>query len=118
MLYQVPGWPSLAYNNTDDHPFISHAEYESALHNFTKPGGCRDLIEQCRALGQEGDPDWNGNNATVNKVCVLATDYCAAYAMTGVLTSLDDVSTFSSHSYKGKSQAFPSSQTLEKRFPV
>lgn len=48
------GYPEFAYNNTHDVRHASEAEYESALNNYTMPGGCRDLIEECRAAGMEG----------------------------------------------------------------
>lgn len=75
-LIQMPFFPELAYNNTYGVQFIPEAAYEDSLANYTKSGGCRDLINQCRALGDEGDPDWSGSNETVNAACQEATTYC------------------------------------------
>ena len=78
-LYQVELYPEMAYNNTYDFQAISKDMYEDALNNFTKPGGCRDQILECRALGETYDPYETAINATVNDVCVAATVWCAQY---------------------------------------
>lgn len=90
LLYMLPFYPELAYNNTYQVEFIPEAVYQEATQNFTKPGGCRDLIEQCRELGEQGDPDWIGANQTVNEACILATDYCTFYVM-GAFNALNNV---------------------------
>ena len=56
---------------------------------FNGPGGCKDLIGQCRALGAEGDPLEYGRNETVNEFCGAAFFTCftslqEAYFATGV----------------------------------
>jgi hypothetical protein len=73
----MAGWLQFAYNNTYGVHFASEAQYKAAMHNLTKPDGCLDLIQQCRELGEAGDPDFSGGNATVNKVCMQAWGYCA-----------------------------------------
>jgi len=75
--FEFPYWVEIVYNNTYK-PFISEEIYLSAKHNFTKEGGCHDLITQCRAFAQEGDPDARGLNETVNGACVNATLLCGS----------------------------------------
>ena len=71
----------MAFNNTYNHQFISKADYEGAIRNFTKPGGCKALIEESRELATIGDPHFSGNNLTVNELCEGALAYCGAYAI-------------------------------------
>jgi hypothetical protein len=78
----------MAYNNTYGFEAISEDAYKESLNNFVKPGGCRDLIEQCRASGELLDPEEVGINQDVNNICSAATYYCAlnvlgAYSATG-----------------------------------
>ena len=75
------GYPQYAYNNTYGVRFGSKALYEAAMHNLTKPDGCIDLVNQCRALGQAKDPAYNGGNPTVNKLCMEALGYCELYVL-------------------------------------
>lgn len=86
-LTQTPYYPQYAYNNTYA-PLIPKDVFEDLNHNFTKTGGCRDLIEQCRALGDLSDSDFTGANQTVNEACTLATEFCYAYAI-GTLSSVN-----------------------------
>lgn len=83
MLHQVRSYPEIAYNNTYGKQFIPKAVYEESLRNLTQPGGCNDLIRQCRALAAIGDPEYSGSNATVNAACVLATEDCALNVLGG-----------------------------------
>jgi hypothetical protein len=66
----------MAYNNTYSLEVIPKAVYEEALNNYTKPGGCQDLILQCRELGDTYDPDQVAINGTVNAACDEAFAYC------------------------------------------
>ena len=75
-LYQTETYPLMAHNNTYSFEAISQEQYVEAMDNYTKPGGCRDLIQQCRALGELSDPDEVGLNKTVNDLCASATGYC------------------------------------------
>ena len=86
-LTQTPYYPQYAYNNTYA-PLIPKDVYDELNHNFTKIGGCKDLIEECRQLGKLSDPDFTGANQTVNELCTLATDFCFAYAI-GTLNSVN-----------------------------
>jgi carboxypeptidase C (cathepsin A) len=87
-LHQAEWYPQMAYNNTYGFEAISEDAYKESLNNFVKPGGCRDLIEQCRASGELLDPEEVGINQDVNNICSAATYYCAlnvlgAYSATG-----------------------------------
>ncbi|KAM0669083.1 hypothetical protein ACQRIU_002645 [Beauveria bassiana] len=81
MLYQGEWFPEQAYNNTYDLQVITKDAYEEALHNFTKPGGCRDQITECRRLGNLYDPDHLNTNSKVTDACAEATLYCFGYVM-------------------------------------
>jgi hypothetical protein len=63
---QESSCPELAYNNTYGIEAINRTVYESSLRAFNEPGGVKELIQKCRALAAEGDPENQGNNATVN----------------------------------------------------
>jgi hypothetical protein len=76
LLVSIPSYPEYTRNNTYGIELYTEDTYASAMQNFTKPGGCRDLIEQCRALGDIGDPNFIGSNSTVNEACELALQYC------------------------------------------
>lgn len=73
---QVMAYPEFAYNNTYGIQVISKEVYEVAMKNITKEGGCYDLIDQCRALQTEKDPEQLGNDIEVNTACVAATELC------------------------------------------
>lgn len=81
LLISTPSYLAYAHNNTYGVQLLSDAMYKETTHNFTNPGGCRDLIRECRALGEQGDPAWIGNNDTVNQACTLATQYCYTYVI-------------------------------------
>jgi len=61
-------YPEFAYNNTYGIQAYSKDIYEQASHNFTRPGGCLDMIHACRAAGALGDPLETGLNTTVNRL--------------------------------------------------
>lgn len=73
-IVQEPSYPEMAYNNTYGIEAINRTVYEAALAAFTAPGGVRELIETCRQLATESDPENQGNNATVNEACAAAND--------------------------------------------
>lgn len=70
-------YPQQAYNNTYGLQVIPKDVYEQSLNDFTKSGGCYDLIQDCRKLGDMYDPDNLAINQTVNKICEDALGYCA-----------------------------------------
>ncbi|PTU24790.1 hypothetical protein P175DRAFT_049770 [Aspergillus ochraceoroseus IBT 24754] len=77
LLVQGESYPQMAYNNTYGIPAINQTVYDAAMEAWSKPGGCKDLITRCRQLALEGDPQMYGNNATVNRACQVANDYCS-----------------------------------------
>lgn len=74
-------YPEQAYNNTYGLEVIPEAVYEQVLHNFTKPGGCRDLIQECRRVGELYDTEMLYTNKTLNDFCVEVELYCANYVI-------------------------------------
>ena len=79
--------------NTYGLQVISEDVYHQSKHNFKKPGGCRDLIIQCRELGDKYDPEYRYDNAKVNKLCLEAEAYCAAFVL-GAYDALSNRSNF------------------------
>lgn len=77
LLVQQPSYPKMAYNNTYGIEAINRTVYNKAMHAWSRPGGCKDQIERCRALAAEGDPKMYGANETVNKACHQADEYCS-----------------------------------------
>lgn len=77
LLTQTQSYPKFAYNNTYGLETINKTVYDQAMHDWSRPGGCRDQIELCRALATEGDPHMYGANETVNKVCHEADQFCS-----------------------------------------
>jgi hypothetical protein len=67
----------MAYNNTYDIQAINQSSYQGALDAFNKPGGCRDRINTCNDLAAVGDPNFIGDNVTVNNACQDADSYCS-----------------------------------------
>jgi carboxypeptidase C (cathepsin A) len=73
-------WPSywhIAYNNTYNLQLINETTYTSSVDAYERAGGCRDQIEDCRAVSSVSDPENLGVNATVNQVCADAETFCA-----------------------------------------
>jgi len=75
-LHQAEWYPRMAYNNTYGFQAISEDVYKESLNHFTRPDGCRNLIQQCRALGELLDPEEVGIDQDVNDLCTAATFYC------------------------------------------
>ncbi|KAJ6155619.1 hypothetical protein N7470_006185 [Penicillium chermesinum] len=67
----------MAYNNTYNLETINKTVYNRAMDSWSRAGGCKDLIQNCRTLAAEGDPQMYGNNETVNKACNKANDICS-----------------------------------------
>ncbi|OAQ99877.1 hypothetical protein LLEC1_03659 [Akanthomyces lecanii] len=93
MLYQGEWFPEQAYNNTYGLQVITKDEYEEALQNFTKSGGCRDQITECRRLGNLYDPNQLNINSNVTDACLGATLYCFGY-VTGAYEAASNRSNF------------------------
>ena len=59
---------------------INESQYDHAMSEFEKDGGCRDQLLDCQAAVREYDPESRGRNATVNLICVKANE-CSGRAM-------------------------------------
>lgn len=73
---QEPSYPTFAYNNTYGIQAINQSVYQDTLNSFYEPGGVRDLIQQCRGNASLYDRTNQGNNPTVNDICVAASEGC------------------------------------------
>ncbi|KAJ9145532.1 Carboxypeptidase S1 A [Pleurostoma richardsiae] len=93
VLLQAASYPEFAFNNTYGVQAIPQDVYEAAKANLTKPDGCYDLINQCRALQSERDPLSMGNDPDVNAACVAATELCF-FEIQGAYTALSTRSPF------------------------
>ncbi|OTA94003.1 hypothetical protein M434DRAFT_72052 [Hypoxylon sp. CO27-5] len=76
---QWPAYPHIAYNNTYGLETVNQTIYQGMVDALERPGGCRDQINDCRALSVVYDPDNIGVNDTVNKVCSDAESFCSSY---------------------------------------
>ncbi|KAI1382837.1 serine carboxypeptidase [Hypoxylon trugodes] len=74
---QWPAYPHIAYNNTYGIESVNETIYQQMVNALERPNGCRDQINDCRALALESDPDNIGINATVNQVCSDAETFCS-----------------------------------------
>ncbi|KAI9853762.1 MAG: hypothetical protein M1824_000912 [Vezdaea acicularis] len=77
LLSQEESYPTIAYNNTYGIQAINETVYKQALNDFTKPGGCRDKIVNCRTLAAAQDPNDFGAVDAVNAACIDADQYCS-----------------------------------------
>jgi hypothetical protein len=77
-LVREPSYPEMAYNNTYGIEAINGTVYESSLRAFNEPGGVKELIQKCRALAAEGNPENQRNNDTVNQAYSHANDATGA----------------------------------------
>lgn len=73
---QWPAYPIMAYNNTYGLQTVNESVYNSMVDAYSRPGGCRDQINECRSLATAFDPNNIGTNSTVNKVCSAAETFC------------------------------------------
>lgn len=81
----MPHYLRYEINNTYDfNPYNeSNPYYQQQLANLTRDGGCLSQIAQCRAIAEQEDPLFIGNNAEVNGNCSQAFEYCLQYTMGG-----------------------------------
>ncbi|KAF2707016.1 alpha/beta-hydrolase [Pleomassaria siparia CBS 279.74] len=75
-LIQAPTIPKFAFNNTYDIQAIDQVTQLNALSDFSTPGGCKDLIAQCRNSMHAKDPQGEGDDISTNKICSQAADTC------------------------------------------
>ena len=77
LLTQEFAYLTMAYNNTYGIQTINQTLYQQGVDAFNEPKtGCRDQILECQDLAAQGDPDFIGNNDTVNAACRNAGDTC------------------------------------------
>ncbi|KAI0131482.1 carboxypeptidase S1-like protein B [Daldinia grandis] len=76
---QWPAYPHIAFNNTYGLETVNETIYLQMIDALEIPGGCRDQINDCRALALEYDPNNIGINTTVNDVCSDAETFCSRY---------------------------------------
>lgn len=74
---QWPAYPHIAYNNTYGIETVNSTLYLQMIDALERPGGCRDQIDECRALALVYDPSNIGINTTVNQVCSGAETFCS-----------------------------------------
>jgi hypothetical protein len=71
------GFPEFARNNTYGIEIYSEEVAEAIIANMTALElGCHALIDQCRAVAEQGDPMGTGTNATFNAACSVASEVC------------------------------------------
>ncbi|KAL7624533.1 hypothetical protein AAE478_006098 [Parahypoxylon ruwenzoriense] len=75
---QWPAYPHIAYNNTYGLETVNETVYLDMVDALERPGGCRDQIDNCRALALVYDPENRGVNETVNEVCSDAETFCSS----------------------------------------
>ncbi|EDN07998.1 hypothetical protein HCAG_04508 [Histoplasma mississippiense (nom. inval.)] len=73
---QWPSYPEFAFKNTYGIESVNETIYNYMVDSLVKPGGCRDMVDDCRAISAVWDPDNTGINDTVNDVCSKAENYC------------------------------------------
>jgi carboxypeptidase C (cathepsin A) len=55
---QLEAWISYPFNNTYGLQLYNESVYEPLMHNFTRPGGCKDKVELCQEALRQQDPDF------------------------------------------------------------
>ncbi|KAK2783313.1 hypothetical protein FQN52_000322 [Onygenales sp. PD_12] len=73
---QSLSYPEFARSNTYDIVTLNESTIQGMIEAYQKPGGCREMMENCRKLTREGDPNYYSNNSTVNDVCGQALNFC------------------------------------------
>ncbi|KAK6956881.1 hypothetical protein Daesc_002163 [Daldinia eschscholtzii] len=80
-LIQAPYYPVMAVDNTYGFPAINPVRAKMANASFYNDGGCRDLINQCRAAVASKDPNNRGSVPDVNRICESAYNNCTNNVM-------------------------------------
>ncbi|KAK0382766.1 hypothetical protein NLU13_9862 [Sarocladium strictum] len=74
---QVPQYPVFANNNTYGVKAISDREAAFIADQFNAKDGCRDMLSRCARAAAENDPDGEGDDESVNKLCSSAVEVCS-----------------------------------------
>ncbi|KAI5861400.1 alpha/beta-hydrolase [Durotheca rogersii] len=80
-LIQAPYYPVMAVNNPYGLTAINSVRARAANASFYIEGGCRDLINQCRAAVASQDPGNTGSVPEVSSICASAQASCAKNVM-------------------------------------
>lgn len=80
-LIQAPLYPYMAINNSYGLSAINPTRANLALASFYAPGGCQDLISQCRTAVETQDPANEGDVSVVNNICSAAYTSCTNNVM-------------------------------------
>jgi hypothetical protein len=70
---EAPHYPEMATKNTYGFKAYNQSVYEAATGALP---ACLELITKCRSLAAVGDPNYDGNNETVNTACSTAFVDC------------------------------------------
>ncbi|MCJ1231921.1 hypothetical protein MMC12_008600 [Toensbergia leucococca] len=88
-ICQDVAYADMAYNNTYGIQLLNQSLYEASLHDYNRPGGCKDLTLYCRELVSKSDPHEIGDIEKVNRACIEA-DRCSGQALTGRYLNFTD----------------------------
>lgn len=77
LVSEAQFYPEMAYSNPYGVKTIPKEAYDAMVQNITGPGGCLDLVHECRQLQDKYDPLGLGTNKEVNEACVAATSSCS-----------------------------------------
>jgi hypothetical protein len=80
-LIQAPFYPVMAVNNTYGLTAINPTRAALANASFYAPGGCQDLITQCRTAVVTYDPNNEGDVSLVDNICSNAYSSCTTNVM-------------------------------------
>jgi hypothetical protein len=80
-IIQAPFYPYMAINNSYGLSAINPTRANLARANFYAPGGCQDLITQCRIAVETQDPENEGDVSVVNSMCSTAYTSCTNNVM-------------------------------------
>ncbi|KAK6080636.1 serine carboxypeptidase [Seiridium cupressi] len=80
-LIQAPYYPVMATKNPYGLVTINSIRAQAANASFYAKGGCRELIQQCRAAVQANDSSNTGAVSSVNDICSQAYQFCSNNVM-------------------------------------
>ena len=90
-LVQDLAYLDQAYNNTYGIQAINQSVYEHNVYEWTRPGGCKDKIIQCRELADKSDPNDFGAIDEVNTACITAQE-CSGQTTVSDYMNISNVS--------------------------
>ncbi|KAF2841782.1 serine carboxypeptidase [Patellaria atrata CBS 101060] len=75
-LVQGPFYPRFAFNNTYGIQTLDNTGMINTLYEWSRSGGCQELLRRCRAALIQLDPEGQGDIESVNTLCRQATNQC------------------------------------------